>query len=740
MRPAASDSVRSRPRKPTAPNITNTTPSTELRGAAPAAFFLARGDDMDVSEPSISVTPNDSTYGVQSLADTIDDGISGPLPSSYNIHATVEPDVDSPFLSPTTRNTTRSEHGEKTEGLTKQSLYPLSDVGVPLSTVPSFIGSLGEPVSLPSSPKSSSMRSFRHMEDMSAVDEGSYHNGGPEIDDSLVESSELQDSSPQLVMPSIKMPSRRPFTERGKAIGRLKVLLAGAPGCGKTSLLKSIVQVAEDIVHIDPLPHSSTALYPSMAKSRRKSSVKPRRTRECEPISEIYASTKPYPSWWSDLEDSRVLRRRKSLGDAVLERNLCFVDTFAGSKGADQQTEVIVHYMNKQFTRAASAVQSVTSDFQGLLSGNGGSQVDIILYLISEKTMTADIRNIRKLSNFTTVIPLIAKSDTLTPDETQAIKKSFTERVRAADIKFSCFGPFGDPFVDDDSTSTPSIPFAVSSANTNDEETMDASILMSPEYVQPLAPSDLGFFIEKLLDRDNIAWFRHSAAKKLIEAQQHRIRTPASSLPGTSNNYGVSSLTGSHLTSPLFSASASHVLVSRNGSVGPSDYTLARVADHTRREEQYAQVRLAKWASDLQQSLQNERYRYEKLGRNERAVWLTEKLGECVADGTLVPLSQTPGFRGFGDKLDNGIGKRNLCVRTQDGRRFEYRIAAANVSTGDPLGILGFGDNITRRGWVLVQVLGGVGIVGGLALWMAQTWGLADGFAYYSVGWLGGHN
>jgi hypothetical protein len=44
--------------------------------------------------------------------------------------------------------------------------------------------------------------------------------------------SELIDSgsAPQLVMPSIKMPSRRPFTEKGKNMGRLKVLIAGDSG------------------------------------------------------------------------------------------------------------------------------------------------------------------------------------------------------------------------------------------------------------------------------------------------------------------------------------------------------------------------------------------------------------------------------------------------------------------------------------------------------------------------------
>lgn len=43
-------------------------------------------------------------------------------------------------------------------------------------------------------------------------------------------SPELGDSAPQLIMPSIKMPSRRPFTTRGKDIGRLKILIAGDTG------------------------------------------------------------------------------------------------------------------------------------------------------------------------------------------------------------------------------------------------------------------------------------------------------------------------------------------------------------------------------------------------------------------------------------------------------------------------------------------------------------------------------
>lgn len=49
-----------------------------------------------------------------------------------------------------------------------------------------------------------------------------------ELETSL--SVEDNDRVPQLVMPSITMPSRRPFTDQGKRIGKLKVLIAGDSG------------------------------------------------------------------------------------------------------------------------------------------------------------------------------------------------------------------------------------------------------------------------------------------------------------------------------------------------------------------------------------------------------------------------------------------------------------------------------------------------------------------------------
>jgi hypothetical protein len=52
-------------------------------------------------------------------------------------------------------------------------------------------------------------------------------------------------SAPQLVMPSIKMPSRRPFTERGKNMGRLKVMIAGDSGKLYTTFSQSLTDFTQ---------------------------------------------------------------------------------------------------------------------------------------------------------------------------------------------------------------------------------------------------------------------------------------------------------------------------------------------------------------------------------------------------------------------------------------------------------------------------------------------------------------
>lgn len=96
---------------------------------------------------------------------------------------------------------------------------------------------------------------------------------------------------------------------------------------GKTSLIKAIVQLCEDIVHVDPLATAPVAVPERRRRSKYKALSSTSNFQSTSQITEIYASTRAYPTWWSEFDESKILRRRKSIEDSVLERNLCFVDT-----------------------------------------------------------------------------------------------------------------------------------------------------------------------------------------------------------------------------------------------------------------------------------------------------------------------------------------------------------------------------------------------------------------------------
>ncbi|GFF43210.1 hypothetical protein IFM51744_05404 [Aspergillus udagawae] len=724
MRPPVPEVSMPRSRKPSIEQ-----PWTDARSTAPATFFLARSHTQHSEELSLedSDVSKECMYGVQSLEDSFQEATRS---SSQNIFdrsigdrlsfgsavADLRPDisldinengnedengVDAPPLG-RRRSTIRQFDPLRTE----VSLQPPSDRA---SSRPLTPLNPDEPSSLPSSPKSVSNQSMKHLDDISITDDLSSHAVGSEDegnDAREAPNSAGFDSTSQLIMPSIRMPSRRPFTDRGKTMGRFKVLIAGACGSGKTSLIKSIVQACEDIVHVDPFPSLSPSNLSARAQAPTAAAV----------ISEIYASTKPYPPWWSDLEDSRVLRRRKSSGDIVLERNLCFVDTAANGLSGVGQTDAIVRHIQQQLLRATTAVNSSNTDFENLLAGNGGAQVDAVLYLISENTLAADIECIRKLCDWTNVIPLISKSDLLTPDQIATLKSSFHTKAQMASIKPFHFGDATSAAADGPSSHSP---FAVSSAKLDDEDIMDASTLMSPDYVQPLAPSELSLLVQKLFDLDNMAWIRHSAAKKLVQRQHYQGQQWEVSRHNTNCFDGQSTVSRS--ASSVLSTSYLDGITSPPSGRFPS-YTMARISDYTQHEEKMARVQLAKWASDLQRSLQNERESYAALARGERAVWLTERLGECVVDGSLVPITKTPGFCGLRRPTENAGGR--LFVRTQDGKKTEYRIT--NISPHDPLGIVWWSDDLKQRGWAIVQIVGSLGVVGGLALWLAKAWGLSS--------------
>ncbi|KAH8700739.1 hypothetical protein BGW36DRAFT_425550 [Talaromyces proteolyticus] len=657
-------------------------------------FFLARETDDDLISSRQSISPRESMYGVQSLEETI---ITAD--SCVPVRDITPKDVEPPRRRTTLKPSDLLHHVDRSDLASHGRVSPIAAPSRPLTP----FGLQDDPSSLPSSPKSTSTRSLKPLDDLSITDEINSQvlaSSGEEEDEVPETGDKPNDSSSQLIMPSIRMPSRRPFTDRGKGFGRFKLLVAGPKGSGKSSLIKSIVQACDDIVHVDPVERST--LHES---HRPRASTNPR-TAATVTLSEIYASTKPYPPWWSDLEDSRVLRRRKNSGEIVLERNLCFVDTVLSNKNRLNQTETIIQYMRQQLSRAVTAVRHPSLDFQNMLGGNGGSQVDVLLYLISEETLSSDVECIHKLSDFTNVIPLISKADLLSASQITDLKKSFHSHIEGRGIRPFFFESSGSH-----EASSPQSPFAVSSARSSDDDNMDASVLMSPDYIQPLFPSELSGLIDKIFDCDNMSWLRHSAAKKIIQnGSSGPPYQPEPVFPKTLRQRSISPARFS--PSPGLTSN----FLSLEGAPG---YAMARVTDYTQNEEKLARVRLAKWAADLQQSLQNERERYAALARGDRAVWLTERLGECVVDGSLVPIHQTPGFPTWTFGTDKAGG---VLVRTSNGQTGKYRLTKLNPK--DPLGLVRWNDDLRRRGWIIVQVVGSFGVVGGLALWLAKLWGL----------------
>ena len=166
-----------------------------------------------------------------------------------------------------------------------------------------------------------------------------------------------------------------------------------------------------------------------------------------------------------------------------------------------------------------------------------------------------DVDFMQRLSTFTNVIPIIAKSETMSSQELISLKASILARLQATSVKPFLFGkplddallavqgldvvyPSGTPMTAIHSAAmkepdqfpfpTPTHPYAVSSTHGSDNDTMDASLLMSPEYVQPLMPSELVNLVEQVFDPDSIAWLRHAAAKKFV-AWRRRTKLPVDS-------------------------------------------------------------------------------------------------------------------------------------------------------------------------------------------------------------------
>lgn len=466
--------------------------------------------------------------------------------------------------------------------------------------------------------------------------------------------------------------------------------------------------------------------------------------------------------------------------------------------------ERVVDYVESLLYQTSSVTTMEDSDVLGVVSGSGGIAIDVVLYLLppsklrvvsilgsltdifTDSDISADLGYMQRLCALTNVIPVIAKSDTLSAQEAIALKTNILARLQTAPAKPFMFGKaLDDALLAVQSLSivhpqlkksepeqypftTPTYPYAISSTPGPDNETMDASLLMSPEYVQPLLPSELAALVDQVFEPENIAWLRHSAAKKFL-AWRRRTKLPADSFilqslqqprsPTTASvglnqaamncKHTKSSVTRHKLrscsasaNSSIFSAaSPSGVLVPQSSSPfytsnlqspfagsspslahsdleHPTNFSLARYNSFGQNDQPTSEIRIAKWATDLQRSLRNERDRFEELQHNDRAKWLLERVGEEVSRGSIVA---SPGGS---PRAEWAVVHHSDEKQSNAGSRYNK---AAGLDSRDPLGLCNLSDQVRKQGFVLVKVLGGVSVLGALMVAVVRACGVEAG-------------
>ncbi|PHH73923.1 hypothetical protein CDD82_5196 [Ophiocordyceps australis] len=299
----------------------------------------------------------------------------------------------------------------------------------------------------------------------------------------------------QLVMPSLTVPRRRPFTHVGRSLGKLRLLVAGQTGIGKTRLILSIAQACPHIVYIDPVSLAGT-----------------------ERVVDVYASSRSRP-WWQAHHDADVhMLRRKSclVSDDILDKNICFADC----PSPQHHSESAINYVeSKLLPLCGKSMQD--SDLHALISGGSEPIVDVVLYLLSrDGPNPADLEYIKSLQSLTNVIPLLSRADEINSQDLAHSKNAVAAALTELDL-------FSFTNADTD-TMIPNI-YAVSSATHADDDMMDATILMSSGYVQPLVPTDLDGLVAQIFSVDGGSLLRHSAAAKAVEWRRRRL-TPQSAL------------------------------------------------------------------------------------------------------------------------------------------------------------------------------------------------------------------
>ena len=267
----------------------------------------------------------------------------------------------------------------------------------------------------------------------------------------------------------------------------------------------------------------------------------------------------------------------------------------------------------------------------------------------------------RHLSTLTNIIPVIAKSDSLSHTQTLNLKLSLLRDLRANSIPIFTFGKTISEL---ERNVVNGIPWAISCLR-DDTAEMDASLLMRDEIiVESYVDSDLSCITHSIVE--NASWLRFAATKKFLEWRSKRVEITTT----VGGNISITS-------SPSISQSAMSIISLPSM---PEGYAMARVGDHIDREERLAQVRLVQWASDMRRTIrrkmQEETDEFQHIEQRDRIKWLVTQLNEAITqqhqqEQSLVPVSTSL------------MPRRHTSSSSQT-----RKLRRQNVMDRDPLGLV----------------------------------------------------
>jgi len=174
-----------------------------------------------------------------------------------------------------------------------------------------------------------------------------------------VQPNPLDSWKSQLIMPSVAVSAPPVFTEFGKAIGKLRVMVAGRPGIGRTALIRSMTRSCTYLANLGSSTSSQCG---------------------CE----VFASTRPQAHWQSSSGAKSIVSQRSlsSLpAERILDRNICFVDLPSKSSSQCQHSSSAFEYLQGQ---AAILLQKQLddSDLWSLMNHGAYPIVDVCLYML----------------------------------------------------------------------------------------------------------------------------------------------------------------------------------------------------------------------------------------------------------------------------------------------------------------------------------------------------------------------